>query len=72
MKTIFIYLVFALMLLSTSSCVVHFGHKPPQGVVVVKTRPAHYKIVKVKGKRYYHWNNNHYQRVRGGYILVRF
>jgi hypothetical protein len=72
MKTIFIYLVFILMLISTSSCVATFGPRPAPGVVVIQHRPAHYKIVKIKGKRYYHWNNNHYQRVRGGYILIRF
>jgi len=72
MKNVLILMVVGLFLFPASSCVVHFGHRPPQGVIVVKTKPAHYKIVKVKGKKYYHWNNNHYQRVRGGYILVRF
>ncbi len=71
MRKLFIILVLGLFLFPASSCVVAIGHRPPQGVVVVKTKPAHYKVVKVKGKRYYHWNNNHYQRVRGGYIMVR-
>lgn len=71
MKTFFIGLMMIFTLSTFNSCVVAIGHRPPQGVVVVKTKPAHYKIVKVKGKRYYHWNNNHYQRVRGGYIMVR-
>ncbi|MDP3354019.1 MAG: hypothetical protein Q8S44_09790 [Flavobacteriaceae bacterium] len=72
MRAFFIFLMMVFTLSTASSCIVHLGHRPPTGVMVVKTKPAHYKIVKVKGKRYYHWNNNHYQRVRGGYILVRF
>lgn len=71
MRKLFMVLVIGLFLFPTSSCVVAFGHRPPQGVVVVKNRPAHYKIVRHNGKRYYHWNNGNYQRVRGGYILVR-
>ncbi|MDP2088496.1 MAG: hypothetical protein Q8J84_03755 [Flavobacteriaceae bacterium] len=71
MRAIFILLMMVFTLSTTSSCIVHLGHRPPQGVVVVKTRPAQYQVIRVQGKKYYHWNNNHYQRVRGGYILVR-
>lgn len=60
------------MMLTTGSCVATFGPRPAPGVVVVKHRPAHYKMVRVKGKKYYHWNNNHYRKVRGGYVIIRF
>lgn len=40
-------------------------------VTVVKTRPANYKIVRVKGKRYYFWNGNHYRKTNRGYVVVR-
>lgn len=72
MRTLFILLTVVLLMFSTGSCIATFGPRPAPGVLVVKHRPVHYKIVKVKGKKYYHWDNNHYRRVRGGYILVRF
>ncbi|MDH3382049.1 MAG: hypothetical protein OEL54_05050 [Flavobacteriaceae bacterium] len=71
MKTIFFTLVMG-VLLTTSSCVVTYRHMSPPHVVMVKYRPTHYKVVKIKGKKYYHWDNNHYRKVRGGYILIRF
>lgn len=71
MKTFFILLMMVFTLSTTSSCIVHLGHRPPADVMVIKTKPDHYKVVKVKGKKYYHWNNNHHQRVRGGYIMIR-
>jgi len=40
-------------------------------VTAVKKAPRHYKIVKVKGKRYYFWNGNHYKKTRKGYVVVR-
>ncbi|WP_332243946.1 DUF6515 family protein [Flavivirga spongiicola] len=58
--------------MSLSSCVTrtHVVTKPAK-VVVVKKAPRHYKIVKVKGKRYYFWNGNHYKKTRKGYVIVR-
>lgn len=72
MKTVVITLIFAFFLISTTSCVTTFSHRPAPEVVVIKHKPMNYKVVRVKGKKYYHWNNNHYRKVRGGYIQVRF
>jgi hypothetical protein len=69
MRTTFISIV--LLMFFTSSCVATFGPRPTPGVIVIKSRPLQYKIVKVKGKKYYYWNENHYRRVRGGYVLIR-
>ncbi|MBP0902821.1 DUF6515 family protein [Mariniflexile gromovii] len=59
-----------MMMLSLSSCAARVVAQPAS-VTVVKARPANYKIVKVKGKRYYFWNGNHYRKTRRGFILVR-
>ena len=65
-------LVFALCLMFvTTSCATRVVNRPT-GVTVVKTAPANYRIVKVKGKRYYTWNGNHYRKTRKGFVLVRF
>ncbi|WP_298901054.1 DUF6515 family protein [uncultured Psychroserpens sp.] len=57
-------------LLSLSSCATRVVAKPAT-VTVVKTPPKHYKIVRVKGKRYYFWNGKHYKKTRRGYVIVR-
>ncbi|AUP79336.1 hypothetical protein C1H87_11705 [Flavivirga eckloniae] len=58
--------------MSLTSCATrtHVVTKPNR-VTVVKTAPKHYKIVNVRGKRYYFWNGNHYRKTRRGYVLVR-
>jgi hypothetical protein len=43
----------------------------PTKVVYIKTPPKNHKIVVVKGKRYYYWNNKHYQKTRRGYVVVK-
>ena len=60
-------LVFALKLSSCATRVV----SRPANVVIVKTLPKHYKIVKVKGQRYYFWNGKHYKKTRRGYVVMR-
>ncbi|MBS3993472.1 MAG: hypothetical protein KGZ87_07130 [Bacteroidetes bacterium] len=72
MKTFITTIAFAFFLFTVSSCGIVHVHTPGTDVVVIKHRPAHYKVVHIKGKKYYHWNNNHYRKVRRGYILVRF
>lgn len=57
-------------LLSTSSCATHVGHRPAK-VTVIKTPPKHYKLVTVRGKRYYLWNGKHYKKTRKGYVFVK-
>ncbi|WP_298532385.1 hypothetical protein [uncultured Algibacter sp.] len=66
-----IFLLIALFtLLSTSSCATHVRTRPNQ-VTVIKTPPKHYKVVRVKGKRYYVWNGKHYRKTRSGYVFVK-
>ena len=56
-------------MLFMSSCATRIVTRPTN-VTVVKTTPRHYKIVKVKGKRYYFWKGNHYKKTRKGYVIV--
>ena len=56
-------------LLSLSSCATRVVTRPAK-VTLVKSPPKHYKIVKVKGKRYYFWNGNYYKKTRKGYVVV--
>ncbi len=69
------YLVYALVIvfaLSFSSCASRVVVKQPATTVtVVKKLPRHYKVVRVKGKRYYFFNGNHYRKTRRGYVFVR-
>ncbi|QLG47174.1 hypothetical protein HYG79_00720 [Costertonia aggregata] len=54
-----------------SSCARRVVTSVPANVTIVKNRPANYKIVRVKGKRYYFWNGKHYRKTRRGYVFVR-
>ncbi|HAO15848.1 MAG TPA: hypothetical protein DDE71_09875 [Tenacibaculum sp.] len=38
--------------------------------VVVK-RPAKYKVVRVKGKKYYFWKGRYHKRTSRGYVVVK-
>ena len=58
-------------MLGQTSCATRVVTKPVAKVTVVKTPPKHYKIVKVKGKRYYFWNGKHHRKTRSGYVVVR-
>lgn len=69
MRTIILLLAF-IFILSLTSCVTHVKAKPAR-VTVVKTPPKHYKVVRVKGKRYYTWNGKHYKKTRKGYVVVK-
>ena len=70
MKT-FILLLSAILVLSLTSCATRVVTRPATQVTVVKTPPKHYKVVKVRGKRYYFWNGKHYKKTRRGYVVVR-
>lgn len=65
-----IMLFSVLFILCTTSCATRVVTRPAN-VTVVKTTPKHYKIVRVKGKRYYFWNGNHYKKTRKGYVIVK-
>ncbi len=67
-------LFFVISTMSLTSCVTRTRvvTKPaPAHVTIVKTVPRHYKIVTVRGKRYYFWNGKHYRKTRKGYVFVR-
>jgi hypothetical protein len=68
------YLVYTLVFvfaLSFSSCASRVVVKQPTTVTVVKKLPRQYKVVRVKGKRYYFFNGKHYRKTRSGYVVVR-
>ncbi|WP_345273405.1 DUF6515 family protein [Flaviramulus aquimarinus] len=67
---IFVIIISAFCMISLSSCATRVVTKPTN-VTVVKTAPKHYKIVNVKGKRYYFWNGKHYRKTRNGYVITR-
>ncbi len=66
-----IFLVFfgLLFALTTTSCATRVV-KQPKKVVVVK-RPAKYKVVRVKGKKYYLWNGRYHRKTRRGFVVVK-
>lgn len=66
----FVFILSLFFALSLSSCATRVVTRPAN-VIVIKTPPKQYKIVKVKGKRYYFWNGKHYKKTRRGYIVVR-
>lgn len=69
----FVILISAFLLFNMSSCAVHVTtrRRPAPKVTVIKTAPKHYKIVKVRGQRYYFWNGKHYKKTKKGYVFVR-
>ncbi|WP_299883783.1 DUF6515 family protein [uncultured Lacinutrix sp.] len=66
----FLTLLSLFLIINLTSCATRVVERPAK-TIVVKTPPRHYKIVKVKGKRYYFWNGKHYRKTRKGYIVVR-
>lgn len=69
------YLVYTLVLvfaLSFNSCARRVVVKEPATTVtVVKKLPRQYKVVRVKGNRYYYFNGRHYKKTRRGYVVVK-
>lgn len=66
----FVFILSVFFALNLSSCATRVITRPTS-VVVVKTPPKHYKVVRVKGQRYYFWNGKHYKKTRRGYVVVR-
>lgn len=62
-----------LVLIFTFSIITSCATRQPthKRVTVVKVAPRGHKIVHIKGKRYYKWNNTHYRKTRKGYVTVR-
>ncbi len=59
-----------LSMLTTTSCATRVVNQPEK-VVVVK-RPTKYKVVHIKGKKYYMWNGHYHRKTKRGYVLVKF
>ncbi len=66
----FVFVLSVFFALSLSSCATRVVTRPAS-LTVVKTPPKHYKIVRVKGQRYYLWNGKHYKKTRRGYVVVK-
>ena len=62
-----------LALILTFSIITSCATRQPnhKRITVVKVAPKGHKIVHIKGKRYYKWNNTHYRKTRKGYVTVR-
>jgi len=70
MKTVYFFVVLFIFSFAISSCATTV-HTKPAKVVVIKKLPKHYKVVYIKGHRYFKWNKKLYRKTRSGYILVR-
>ncbi|WP_439152113.1 DUF6515 family protein [Winogradskyella sp.] len=66
-----VYTLVFVFALSFTSCATRVVVKQPASVTVVKKLPRPYKVVRVKGKRYYFFNGKHYRKTRNGYVIVR-
>jgi|FLOH01.1.fsa_nt_gi hypothetical protein len=70
MRLFFVALITLLFLFSVTSCVTS-AKATPTKIVVVKNLPRTHKVVSVKGKNYYKWNEKHYRKTNSGYMVVR-
>ena len=69
-KYVFILIAIVFSLSSCATRVVTPSAKQTN-VVVVKKTPKNYRIVRVKGKKYYYWNGNYHRKTRAGYTVVK-
>lgn len=69
MRTLLLIFGITIVFASTS-CTSRVAIRPAKKPIV-KVAPKHYKIVVVKGKRYYFWNGKHYKKTRKGYVFVK-
>lgn len=67
----FLFLLLCVAFLTSCARRVVVAEPATTNVVVVKTLPKQYRVVRVKGKRYYRWNGTHYRKTRRGYVAVR-
>ena len=68
MMRTFIIICGMLCIFTSTSCATVVVKQPKR--VVVK-RPATYKIVRVKGRKYYVWNGRYHRKTRKGYVFVK-
>ncbi len=71
MMRLIVYTLVFVFTLSFSSCARHVVVAQPTTVTVVKKLPRQYKVVRVRGKRYYFFNGRHYRKTRNGYVVVK-
>ena len=67
----YILIACALAFSLNTGCASRIVVKQPNKVTVVKTRPNAYKIVKVKGHRYYNFNGRYHKKTRKCYVGVK-
>ena len=66
-------IILLLSIFSFTSCATRvITTTPVTKVVVVKKAPTQHKIVYVKGKKYYRWNNTYHRKTKRGYVVTRF
>ena len=66
-----IIILFLSFVLALTSCAKRVVVTQPSSVTVIQQLPKSYKIVKVRGHRYYYFNGRHYKKTRRGYVLVK-
>ena len=71
MKKYLLIAAFASFTLTSCATRVVTTTRPSQKVVVVKTPPKNYRVVRVNGQRYYYWNNTYHRKTARGYTVVR-
>lgn len=72
MKLIIKTIVLSLLFLLFSSCATRtHRQRHVNKTTVIKAVPKDYKIVNIRGQRYYKWNNTHYKKTKKGYVVVR-
>ena len=54
-----------------TSCGPRIVTTSPDTVVVVNKAAKNHRVVYVNGRKYYHWNGNHYRKTRRGYVIVK-
>ncbi|MHA7841683.1 MAG: DUF6515 family protein [Winogradskyella sp.] len=71
MMRFLVYTLVFVFTLSLSSCARRVVVTQPASITIVKKLPRQYKVVRVKGKRYYFFNGKHYRKTRNGYVVVK-
>ena len=71
MMRFIVYTLVFVFTLSLSSCARRVVITQPASITIVKKLPRQYKVVRVKGKRYYFFKGKHYRKTRNGYIVVK-
>jgi len=72
MKTIFYTITLIFSMLFFNSCATRVQSRPVRKTVtVIKVAPKNHRVIHVKGKKYYKWNNTHYRKTKKGFVVVR-